>query len=387
MSQQIFPASITEFSAESLIKKHTTTSKAIYWLLIFMVLATVVSLFLIKIDVTVNSSGIITSVEKPAVIIAPIYGTVTQLHLVENGKVQRGDTLIKIKKSTINENIKLLQKKIALFSNYRADLHRLCGVQIKNIPVQLKLKTELYQQTYAKFLADMASQQAVINLLKKDYERQLLLYNKNVIPKVEYEKSEYEYKNAQLKYKTIFENRMDEWANKANQYRLQLLTLKENRNNLEYEQQKYSIVAPITGYVQNIKGIENGGVIYPNQEICNITPTTNLIVEAYVSTADVGYLRKKQAVKFRVDAFNFNQWGMLKGTVIDISKDAQVKGNRPPMFRVRCALPNKQLTYNNATVSVSKGMTVTANFYLTQRTLAQLFYDKITDWINPNINK
>ncbi len=386
MSQQIFPASITEFSAESLIKKHTTTSKAIYWLFIFMVLAVVTSLFFIKVDVTINSSGIITSVEKPAAIIAPVYGKVTQLHLTENGKVQRGDILFKINQNTLADNIKIVQNKIALLRNYITDLQKLSSITLSHIDTELSLKTMLYEQAYAKFLADMESQQAVVQQQKKEYERQLLLYNKNVIAQATYEKSEYQYKAAKLKYNNLFANQIDAWKHQANQYRLQLLTLKENRNNLKHEQQKYRVTAPITGYIQNLQNIKNGSVVYPNQKVCSITPTDHLIVEAYVSTADVGYLHKNQTVKFRVDAFNFNQWGMLKGTVIDISKDVQVMENRPPMFRVRCALPNKQLSYNNAKVSVSKGMTVTANFYLTQRTLAQLFYDKITDWINPNVN-
>ena len=56
--KHIFPSSRTEFSAEGLIKKHSSQSKAIYWLLLFMMVALGVSLFSVKVDVNVNSLGI-----------------------------------------------------------------------------------------------------------------------------------------------------------------------------------------------------------------------------------------------------------------------------------------------------------------------------------------
>ena len=79
---------------------------------------------------------------------------------------------------------------------------------------------------------------------------------------------------------------------------------------------------------------------------------------------------------------------MLKGKISEIANDISVSENGIPSFKIRCKLENKQLSYQGKTVSVKKGMTVNANFFLMQRTLAQLFYDNITDWFDPNeINK
>jgi HlyD family secretion protein len=89
-------------------------------------------------------------------------------------------------------------------------------------------------------------------------------------------------------------------------------------------------------------------------------------------------------VKFRIDAFNFSQWGMLEGNVSEIANDISVSENGVPTFMIRCKLNSKQLTYQGKKVTVKKGMTVNANFFLIQRTLAQMFYDNITDWFDPN---
>ena len=130
--------------------------------------------------------------------------------------------------------------------------------------------------------------------------------------------------------------------------------------------------------------MKTGGSIYPNQEICTISPTSDLIVETYVSTSDIGLIKQNQDVKFRVDAFNFNQWGMLKGKVSEIANDINISDKGTPSFKIRCTLLSRKLNYQGKTVKVKKGMTVNANFLLTQRTLTQLFYDNITDWFDPN---
>ena len=89
MQNQIFPTSITKFSTESLIKKHTTKSKAIYWLLILVVVVFGVSIFYIKVDVNIYSRGIITSEQQTTQLVAPIFGKVIFVKLKENSFVNK----------------------------------------------------------------------------------------------------------------------------------------------------------------------------------------------------------------------------------------------------------------------------------------------------------
>ena len=43
-----------------------------------------------------------------------------------------------------------------------------------------------------------------------------------------------------------------------------------------------------------------------------------------------------------------------------------------------------ELQYEEKKVNVKKGMTLTVNFILTERTLAQLLFDDVSEWLNPN---
>ena len=110
MPAHIFPTSITQFSTESLIKRHSTKSKAIYWLLILSVVAFAVAIFWIKVDVNVHSRGIVTSKELATKIIAPVYGKIARLQMKENGLVQKGDTLLEIDTLEITRSIEITKK-------------------------------------------------------------------------------------------------------------------------------------------------------------------------------------------------------------------------------------------------------------------------------------
>jgi HlyD family secretion protein len=55
------------------------------------------------------------------------------------------------------------------------------------------------------------------------------------------------------------------------------------------------------------------------------------------------------------------------------------------VFKVRCVLDSNQLHLKiGFTGNIKKGMTVQARFVVTRRSLWQLLFDKIDDWVNPN---
>jgi len=380
----IFPSSITQFSTEHLIKKHSTKSKAIYWIIIISILLIVLSLFLISVDVTVHSPGIITSEEKATHIAAPVFGKILSVKIHENDFVNQGDTLVIIDPAEIQNNIKIIQKRLTLLEQQNTDLRSLSMLTKNNYSIPLNLITELYQQEAQRFISELKYYHSETEILKKEYLRQKFLYKKRVISTADFEQAFYKYTSSKLNFNKLFETQLAEWQNRLNQNNTQVYNLKETLNHLRKEYGKHYIRTPINGYIQSLSGIKTSGNIYPNQEICIISPASDLIVETWVSTSDIGLIKPEQKVRLRVDAFNYNQWGMLNGEVTKIANDVIVSKNGIPSFKIKCKLYNLKLTYNNKTVKVKKGMTVNTNFLLTQRTLAQLLYDNITKWLDPN---
>ena len=90
-----------------------------------------------------------------------------------------------------------------------------------------------------------------------------------------------------------------------------------------------------------------------------------------------------QTVKFQIDAFNYNQWGLLEGKVIEIDKNITIN-EQQAFFKVKCKLNSKKLTLKSGyKTQVSKGMTLTTRYIITRRSLFDLLFDKVDDWLNP----
>jgi HlyD family secretion protein len=143
------------------------------------------------------------------------------------------------------------------------------------------------------------------------------------------------------------------------------------------------LVAPITGTLQKPVVIYPGSIVYANQDLAQISPDTDLIVEAYVSPSHVGLLRRGMSVRFLIDAFNYNQWGFGNGAVVDISNDVHLINDKP-VFKIRCSLNQDYLQLKNGYKGVlKKGMSLRARFIVTKRTLWELLSDKVDNWLNP----
>ena len=154
---------------------------------------------------------------------------------------------------------------------------------------------------------------------------------------------------------------------------------------MEREKEQYVVTAPIAGSITQYTGIQPGNFIAPNQTIAQISSNEDLIVESYISPTDIGLIREGMDVKFQIDAFNYNQWGLATGKVIDISKDITAQQEQP-YFKVKCTLQEQQLFLKNGYEgNLKKGMTLTSRFTVTERTLYQLLYDKMDDWLNPKL--
>ena len=108
-----------------------------------------------------------------------------------------------------------------------------------------------------------------------------------------------------------------------------------------------------------------------------------LIVESTVSPINIDLIRKNQKVKFQSDPFNYNQWGLLEGKVIDIDRSITIQGEQA-FFRVRSIMNTSEMRLESGyKTTVSKGMTLTTRYTIARRSLYNLLFDKMNDWLNP----
>lgn len=99
--------------------------------------------------------------------------------------------------------------------------------------------------------------------------------------------------------------------------------------------------APVDGVVQQLTVSTIGGVVQPAQPLMVIVPCNSgdqsivsscsggVAVEAFIQNKDIGFIKVGQRVAVKLEAFNFTDYGMLEGTVENISRDAIDQSQQP----------------------------------------------------------
>lgn len=81
--------------------------------------------------------------------------------------------------------------------------------------------------------------------------------------------------------------------------------------------------APVAGTVQQLVLTTVGGVVQPAQALMVIVPdNAQPVVEAQILNKDIGFIRPGQAVRVKLEAFPFTDYGIVPGVVETISRDA-----------------------------------------------------------------
>jgi hemolysin D len=105
--------------------------------------------------------------------------------------------------------------------------------------------------------------------------------------------------------------------------------LKRDKDKAERLNDLKTLRAPVGGYVQAVGVTTLGGVVTPAQNLITIVPeNTPLLIEASLSNDDIGYVRVGQKVEIKVDTYPFQKYGILSGTLVWISPDAEPRDGR-----------------------------------------------------------
>lgn len=364
---------------ENLIAKNKTKSVSIYLVLVLVVLIFLFLLPVIKVDISSQSRGIIRSRQDNVPLTTVVSGKLSFLHLKNNQKVAQGDTLLKISTASLETNRKIQD---TLVRTTNTLVHDLSNVLKGNAS---ELQTATIREDYYKYATHCSELQSKISQAQANYNRNKTLFDKDVIARAEFEKYEFELQFAHQALASFVKNQHSSWENQKKELQDKTRDLNGSISKINVEGTNYVLLAPTSGTIENFSGIQVGSFLNASQPIATISPDDNLIVESTVLPNDIGLIKKNQLVKFQLDAFNYNQWGLLEGNVIEIDRNSTTKDNQV-FFKVKCKLNSKTLTLKSGyKTNVSKGMTLTTRYIITRRSLFDLLFDKVDDWVNPKL--
>lgn len=362
-------------------------TQIIYLVIIFTILLTLAALPFIKTPISVKSGGLIQSSIEKTELIMPVNGRLIKLRLSDNKKVKQGETLITIDASMARQQGSIVQNRQGQTAAFLQDIRTLLIYINRNGFSYPPLQTGQYTASWQQFAQELENARIAKSQAENTYNRYNRLFQNKALTESEYERYKFEYEQAQSAYKMIINRYKTQWQTEANTLRTELQQLSGQQIELNEQKKQYTLKSPIDGSIQNLSGLQEGAYVFANQKIGEISPDAALTAFCYVKPADIGLIKKGQEVRLQVDAFNYNQWGLATGQVLDISDDIILINNQP-VFKVRCRLTKDHLLLKNGYKGyLKKGMTFTARFTVTERSLYQLLYDKVDDWVNPNISE
>ena len=375
----LLPNKWIENSIEAYLYQHTTVSQKIYWVVLAAISITLISLPFIYVDITVQGSGIIRPVAEKTEIISPLSELVDSVFIREGAQVKKGDAILRFRTNQTDYKISYQTSRLSDYEAHLADLSYLSKGEKPQT-----FYSSVRQREYTYYIQRRLELTTAIEQAEKEYQREKMLYDKQLISTEEYEKYYYQYESRKNELASFAESQLSTWQADLNSYRNLYGEMQTALKQEVVDKDLCIVRSPVNGTVDQFMGIYRGSSLQAGQSLAIISPDSALYIETYVTPRDIGYVYIGMPVNVQVESFNYNQWGSITGEVADISSDFLTDNQGYSFYKVKCSMEKDYLTLKNGRQGkLKKGMSVAAHFRITRRSLFDLLYQKIDDWINP----
>lgn len=359
--------------------------------IIFLIMLLALSLsFFIRYPDTLSAKAVITTINPPVTLIAKTNGKITVLKIKNNESVSKGDILLVVENSAnyndVNKVILLidtLQQKLKSkplpeiisydllqmgdltpafiaflksYNDYKLQLE--INPQEKEIEI-INIQLREYQILQDKYQNQENIYKEEFSLIEKDFNRYNTLFQSNSISAKEFEDKNREYLSAKRNYENLkitnINNKVTINNLEKNKLQLQMQTFQENskyeqalnqsiqtlKSQIETWEQTFLLKAPIDGKIS----LFNYWIINQNlkqgEEVLSIVPTEKqeIIAKLFLPVQNSGKLKIGQTVNIKLDNYLYQEYGMLKGNVKNVSVMPQRE-----TYAIEVSLPNNLTT-------------------------------------------
>jgi hemolysin D len=395
--------------------------RIILWSIFLLIVIALIALYIFEIDIIVTARGKVIP-DGDVKVLQPLEtGIVKRIMVKEGDFVKEGDILIEIDPTVEISDIKEKGRLLSFHSLTKERVQSLLtGKDFKpsqdyeDSALQLALyksQKDYYIETLKQKQKEMEEVQILIDSIKDEISKL-----KNILSLVSEEEKRYRALSEigaipenrhreKLKEKVNLEREIDLRENqiKENLARLERLKheleiiknsfneklLSEMANsyekerllsseitNIRFKKSKRFITSPVNGYVHLLAVKTIGGVVTPGQPLISIVPeNTPLIIRAIVLNKDIGFVREGQKCIIKVDTYDFQKYGTLKGEVKTVSpfsiedKEFGIDG-----YPVYVKLNSTELkTKDGKLYKIKPGMSVLVEINIGKRRVIELF--------------
>lgn len=359
---------------------------ALRWLYLILITLAVVGLgatWFIHMDVVVNAKGIIRPARERTSVRAPVGGIIDSIWINEGQFIRKGERIAVLKDEQRHLIGLKLEAEVSGKQALLQDLSWLTGGQSFLLLKTGTLKTTLYQEQLAQFVQQLQERRILLAQTQREFEVAGKLAKDRIISPAEFDATRSIYLQRSASLNSSIHQQLAVWNNEKQQLTEAIGKLQQQQVSLLAENEKMQLIAPVSGFVMGIQEHYTQGFLQSGEVLCSISPEDSLIAECFVGTNNIGFLAPNQGVSIKVDAFDHKQFGLVHGIIHSIDNDFSII-NEIPVFKIRCSIANNTLFLKNGySANLKKGMTIQARVMITQRTIWQLFFDRLHNWLEP----
>ena len=305
----------------------------IFWTIILFIFFTSLWMYFGKVDVVVTSRGIIIPDGEEKIIQPLEKGVVTEILVKEGDFVREGQVLTIVTPAEHEPGLEL--------------------AKIKEEEIKIKEQLSNVISHY-----QIASDR--LNRLESV---------KDIIPLSKYEDAQTE------------ENRL-----KHEKTSLEASLIQNKNKQIQLEKQIQMIKSPIDGYINELDIHTIGGIVTPAQKIMTVIPKdSKLKIKAKVLNQDVGFIEKGMDVSIKIDTFNFQKYGIIKGEVLLVGASSIEDEKMGQIYEVFIEPKNTILMVEGKEQSIKTGMSVTCEINIGKRRIIEFFIYPLIKYLDESI--
>ena len=382
MRESLVPASLVEDCVEVHLARHAPTGRALYLTILALTMAGALAMPIVQVPVTVQASGVIRPVIERQDARTAESGIVHAVHVRDGARVHAGDTLLTLDARTVETRLAASDSIAAAREQELVDLSSLLNAQ-DSLVFAGRLRTPYRRQQSREHAAIVVELQARAAAEGREAERLRTLLARGFVARDQVERQEAAHRTAQASVREHIERMRSSWSDAHARLADELRHIATERAELREALVRHTVIAPVDGTVEMAASLSTGSVLQQGERVATISPNTDLIGEAMLPARDIALVRRGTPARLMIDALNYREWGVVDATVIDVADDAALSAAQP-VFRVRCQLSRNDLRLRGGQrVALGKGMTFRARFVIAERSVLQLLFDGVDDWLNP----
>ncbi|MBS9778993.1 MAG: HlyD family efflux transporter periplasmic adaptor subunit [Moraxellaceae bacterium] len=350
------------------------------WVSLIVIIILVVWASFAKIDQVTRAKAKVIASAKTQEIQAPEGGILTQLKVKEGDEVKRGDLLVVLEEERALASVANAESKTAALTakvvRLKAEIFEeplVFPEEVKKYPEYVENQTQLYNRRRQAIKEDIASLEKMVVLAKEELRMNEPLLQHGDVSRADVIKLRRQVADIQSKITNkrnkYFEDAQAEMTKAQEELASEQEQLRDRKQVLEEKR----LFAPTNGKINNIKVTTIGGVVKPSEVIMEILPTSSeLIVEAKVSPADIANVKLKQKATVKLDAYDYTIFGAMQGTVDYISPDTlmeQTRNGEQPYYRVNIKILGAQFARRGGEIVIKPGMTASVDIKARERTV------------------